>query len=70
MGVRVIRVRAALLILAVRAVRCTSPMSISKVSARYTPTHMLVECHHVTARYKTCETSFLSSLEISLRIGV
>ena len=70
MGVRVIRVRAALLILAVRAVRCTSPMSISNVSARYTPTHMLVECNHVTARHKTCETSFLSSLEISLRIDV
>ena len=68
MGVRVIRVRAALLILAVRAVRCTSPMSISNVSARYTPTHMLVECHHVTARHKTTRAS--CSKGLSLRIDV
>ena len=45
-------------------------MSISNVSARYTPTHMLVECHHVTAGHKTYETSFVSSLEMSLRIDV
>ena len=45
-------------------------MSISNMSARYTPTHMLVECHHVTARHKTCEASFVSSLGMSLESDV
>ena len=47
-----------------------SPRSISKVSVRYTPTHMLVECHHTTARHKTCEASFVSSLGMSREIDV
>ena len=31
---------------------------------------MLVECHRVTARHKTCEASFVSSLGMSLEIDV